>query len=219
MLIPQHVSAIGLAASKERGRYQLSGVLLEREGDRQCRATATDGKIIASTTWTEPDWNDFPFIGDVPCSRPSEKFSAIVPAASLATAEKGIPKKAYKGILRHVALDEPSANGSVRLTTTDIENQASTDVRCCEGTYPNYKAVLSLEGPITTIRIRLDILKKAIDMLAKLQSGQTVAHDCVRIEFSDVKSLIHFRMDGETPCRDKLQHDVAVMPMVIAVSA
>ncbi len=137
MLIPQSAACVAAVAAKEATRYSFNAVCVERKNGKP-RCIATDGRRAMIAEWEEVDGDQFPAVfADNPKNTHDDTFTSLVPAKALPDAAKSIGKiSRHKPVLECIALDEPSANGKVRIATTDLERISSSEVATIEGNFP-----------------------------------------------------------------------------------
>jgi hypothetical protein len=222
MLIPPKVlKGISRAANHEPGRYALQGVLLEREPEdlgepNKLRATATDGKVLASARWIEELPEDYPDIGVGPLE--VEGFSAVVWADDCKTMAGLPPKRSSKPILCNVALSESPKDeeGEVLFAgATDLDTKKHFEVRklCDRESYPDYrKAIDTLsKGSPTKVKFDLRRLERAVQVLK-----ETIG---VKKRDPDSDAIVEVEVYEGAPThltmrRDDLEVKVLLMPLV-----
>lgn len=140
MLIPRQVFAVSKLVSREPTRYAIDGVEVRRV-DGQCVATALDGRRLISVKWSDEDIrSEFPpDVGDV---APLDDFQAIVSRSQWDEAGKLIPKRTRRPVLGNCLLDENSANGTVTMTATDLDQSRSVSGKSREGNFPKCQDVI-----------------------------------------------------------------------------
>ena len=153
MLIPRRVlSALTVCTDAESRRYALRGLRMERDGDKAF-AIATDGRRLMSVEWTDAaeDVDNIDFGGlDVKPAADSDfaRDGCILSSkdcrdiARTAKPKVGVLKK--RPGLEFIALEESSANGSVKLAASDGETTATKTVKPLEGRYPKWRDVLPI---------------------------------------------------------------------------
>jgi len=178
VLIPPNVLNVVGCASRDPARYQLCGVLLERKGERQGSATATDGKTLAHVTWMEDEQQDFPERGVNPA--PAPKASVIIPTAAVKELAGMAPKKPLKPVLRNVVMDEHTLNGTATFLATELgETDRRATVKTLEGTYPDAGFALRSCKPETSVRVNPFLLIRALETYVKTMGlKKTGAPDC-----------------------------------------
>jgi len=210
MLIPRNVLSVVDFACTDPGRRQLNGLYLERKDARTCSATATTGKILCSTTWKELDNEEFPGKATV-----KEGFSTILPIGACKDAQKSIPKKTNKPILEHLAVDEVGMNGTLKVSTNDLDAKRETDVVPIEGPYPNYRHALLDKPPAFSMRLDPVLLRDLCASLARIHPAGARDKPEVRtaiVEFHAPDRPLVFKMRS----LDGTVETVAmVMPLVI----
>jgi DNA polymerase III sliding clamp (beta) subunit (PCNA family) len=169
MLVPSQIFPISKICDVESTRYALNSVQLERDAQGPV-AIATDGRRLIAVRWNEASPDEFPksignpakpdewvAIGD---ASHVENFQVLITAKSWNEAAKLPPKKSAKAILSNVLVEEPSANGTVRMAATDLETIKQITPRSAEGRFPRWRDVMPKEqsGSIT---VSLDAAKLA----------------------------------------------------------
>lgn len=140
MLVPRQVSAIGVVAAKESTRYAFNGIRLERTKDGKPRALATDGRRAIIATWDEADATSYPPVEGLEPGKHVENFGTILPVDAMTKASKACPKlgKGWraKPILENFVVDEPSANGTVKLAANRLDSIERIEATSIEGQFP-----------------------------------------------------------------------------------
>ena len=141
MLIPKEVVAAFSKLKVEDAyttRTSLAGAEVTRDSLGP-RMTATNGHWLLTSAFKEDDAANYP----IGCGNPEhvEKFKTIIPMDSM----KGILSMFPKGrnlmpILGNVLLEEPTANGTVRLVA-DLP-PVSREVTAIDGDFPNWQRVV-----------------------------------------------------------------------------
>lgn len=180
MLIPKNVFPISAMCCTDSSRYALGGVCLERD-ERGPVATATDGKALISVRWDEPATGEFPAnAGD---DSRKAGFATIIPVKAWSEAAKSIPKKVTKSVLRNVLVEEPSANGTVRLATTDLESIKESKVKPCEGRFPKWRDAIPehKRSEVATIWVDAALLAETLSTLAKMSTSDGVCRVMLQV--------------------------------------
>lgn len=173
MMIPKQILESVRSASKDAARYQLTGIYLERLGEDECSATATDGKQLLHVRWKEEDWKEHP-----KGSEGVEGFNAILPTSEVKALKSMIPKCNPRPILEYLCLDESEANGKLPFSVTDLETTTGRESSQIQGTYPDYKWVLE-GGRGFSIKFNPLILANLLTAVAKCSEA-----DVVELQFS-----------------------------------
>jgi hypothetical protein len=141
MLIPKRLFAISALASKDATRINLAAVFAEREPDERPRLTATNGHVLVTVTWTEPDHEQFANIPDMRLEA-AQGFTALIPATAWHEASKNLAG-ARNGLAfaTHALLEENGSGDRLRLTSTDGETHRTITTRCPEESFPDYRAL------------------------------------------------------------------------------
>jgi DNA polymerase III sliding clamp (beta) subunit (PCNA family) len=217
MLIPPKVlKGISGAASDDVTRHQLNGVLLERgtgiDGISAVRATATDGKVLATATWDEPDCFEYPSPKGSPAPDRVASFTAIIPTRACREMAKMPPRNGARPILGHVLLEEDPEGETNAAFVTDLDNHRRLDVRPIEGTFPDYRSILERVEAVGGEPFRFDLrrLEQAVKVLKETLGVKKSDEDLcsVDIKFGDGNSPVAFEMK-----RDGTSAMVLVMPL------
>lgn len=88
-------------------------------------------------------------------------------------------------MLRNVLVEEPSANGTLRMVASDLENTREIKPKSLEGRYPRWRDVLPKydSGNSTTISVDPEYMAEVFAVLAKMTGEEshsvelTVPHD------------------------------------------
>jgi DNA polymerase III sliding clamp (beta) subunit (PCNA family) len=167
MLIPPNIlQGVSAAASRDTSRLQLCGVLLERGEDGQPMATATDGKTLMHARWVEDPPAEFPTVetcdpSPVPGSR------ALIPIEAVSSLAKMPPKKPAKPILRNLAMDEKTLNGSAVFAGTDLDSRERREVSTIEGTFPDYRPALAAPERSVKVSVNAEMLANILEAVVR----------------------------------------------------
>jgi hypothetical protein len=134
MLVPKQVAALVKIAAKEATRYAFNGVYFERGKSGNPRAVVTDGRRALILEWEEADHAEFPPVDIDP--RPAEGFKATIPTDDVERAAKSVSKRNCRPILDNFVIDEPNANGTVKLASTDLSRRNVFEATTVEGNFP-----------------------------------------------------------------------------------
>lgn len=138
--------AMYAVATTESGAYALSGVLMDKAGNN-CRARATDGRVLIDVTWPGDDpGSDFP--------------------------ETIVPREQVEHAARHVGDVDVSRDGSA----VTVEGVTGDSMRMRLGAaardkkFPNTEDIIPMYGPdeATSIRVDPSRLADVARILAKL---------------------------------------------------
>ena len=148
MLVPKRIFAISKAAAREQGRYAINGVALQRTPDGRPLALATDGRRLLVATWREEKAADLPegvMQGqDIQHTPDAEAHGltqgVIVPLTAWAEAERSIPRKAPRPILKHAAFGVEGR--MVKIGASDLEIAKRNDALAVAGIFPKWRSVL-----------------------------------------------------------------------------
>jgi hypothetical protein len=166
-------------ASKDSRRYVLNSV---HYSEKHKAVEATDGHVFVRVPVIESD--EFP-----PVKTPAtEVKDCIMPIQAVSKAVKNIPRNGTIPVLSHAKLD---VNGTIALTTTDLETEQCVEAKPIEGTYPNCDQVIPDFVPVLTIAIAADVLIRLGQYAAKHATGSSAP---VRFEFLNGKSAFRFSM-------------------------
>lgn len=150
MLVPPKIMKLTALADKETSsRYALSGIRFERDQSGKPFAVATDGRRLASVSWSEDSPENYPaaagfFLDHKP------GFETVLSIKDCQEAAKLAPKKCFKPILENVVIDE-SANGTLNYGATDLERTRLVNVRTLEGRYPRWREVCTEPAAIVDV--------------------------------------------------------------------
>jgi hypothetical protein len=166
MLIPRSVlSSLIVASDTESSRYALGGLRIERDAKGYAVAVATDGRRLMCVEWNDADMaKEVPEVGDIktaadPDSEFTENGTILSVADCKAIARAAKPKVAAlrrKPELAFVAMEEATANGTVRLAASDGQTVSASEVRPVEGRFPKYRDVIPQYRDDECVRVRLD---------------------------------------------------------------
>jgi DNA polymerase-3 subunit beta len=156
MLLPRNLSVIESHADADSSRYALGGIRLERDAQGKPHAIATDGRRLIHVTWDEtPD--ELVAIGDL---RHVPGFETILPLGAISAADKAAKLKAAVSsrfpVLNQVLLEEPSANGTVRIASTNMESTSTAELASVEGRFPKWRDVFPMAKTCEQMTISLD---------------------------------------------------------------
>ncbi len=173
MLVPSQIFPISKVCDTETTRYALGGVRLERDAEGPV-AIATDGRRLIFARWTEAAGEEYPAgIGD---TAHVENFGTLIPAKQWDEAGKMLPKSritSVKPILGNVLVEEPSANGTVRMAATDLETTKQVTPRSLEGHFPRWREVLPQKQPGSiTVTLDATYLAEVCTVLAKMVTSE-----------------------------------------------
>lgn len=193
MLFPKRVLKIVECCDTDSTRFALGAVKVERALDGRPVVIATDGRTLVATTWDECDiCPTFEKIGE---SEKIADFSAMIPKDALKTVDRGIKnRKMWKDAWKCAFLDETSANGSVKVATTDGENSQVSDLRLMDGRFPKWHDVLPKYESQKVARVVIDPqlliqVLKVIDSATRTEKSRGVEmivplDDCSAITIS-----------------------------------
>jgi hypothetical protein len=172
MLIPKNAFPIDKVAAKEKTRYALSSVLVERKNGKP-RAVATDGRRYIVAEWEETDPEGYPEIPGADLGKKDDS-STMFPLGTWAKAKKAIPKSPSRPVLRHAFMVEGAERPVIG--STDLETVDRFECRPIEGHYPNIDDVRPKDlGEYRKIHfdptLMAETLKVVTEMVGK---GQTV---------------------------------------------
>ena len=143
MLIPKNVFPLSVVCDTTANRYALGSVSLERR-DGKPTAIATDGKMLVATTWSEDDSDNYPGSFDRAIV---DDFDTLIPKKDWEAAGKDIPNNKTelkrKPILRNAFLQEPGANGIVKMGAANKVSEVTTT----EGRFPKWRDVMPAYAP------------------------------------------------------------------------
>lgn len=202
-LTKEHKALLHFVA-KTDGRPILTGVSINPETGV---AVATDDfKLLAMPLGTM-DAGDFP---PTPGALPDNIGACILPAATVAQAIKGLPKKPVVDVLRNVKLTG-NGTGKVVLTTHDLSNPIDLAVEPIRGTYPNYTQLIpayigqdSNAGRVTSLAYK--------HLKALVEAMRDMGCQRVRLQITSPSAPVRCDFAGEG-----LEGAVAVlMPMFVA---
>src|SRR3990167_3400203 len=129
MLIPKSVLGLVECCDESSARYALGGIRFERDTDGSACAVATNGRVMAAFSWREDD--DHPL--ETACV---PGFGAVVPVKACRQAKAFKIARGPKAVLQNIVLDKPSANGTVKLSATDLDNKHKIEPKALEGRFP-----------------------------------------------------------------------------------
>jgi hypothetical protein len=135
MLVPRQIASLGKIAAKESTRYAFNGIRLERTKNGP-RALVTDGRRALIAAWPEAPASEYPPIPDFDFTTRVDTFGTILPTAALDQAAKSCAKSRCKPILENFVIDEPSANGTVKLAANRLDSIERAEVTSIEGQFP-----------------------------------------------------------------------------------
>ena len=149
MQIPRRVlSALTVCADNENSRYALGGLRLERDGDKAI-AVATDGRRLMQVEWTEPDADGIDFGGlDVKPAADSDfaRDGAILGIRDCKEIARTLKPKVRaakrKPGLEFIAMEEASANGTLKMAASDGEATTTRTIKTLEGRFPRWRDVI-----------------------------------------------------------------------------
>jgi len=152
MLIPRKVlSSLIVASDDASGRYALGGLRIERDPSGKAVAAATDGRRMMCVEWDDSKTSEeTPQVGGVQTgASPDCDFSRdgmVLPVdvcKSIARAAKPrVSALRRKPELGYIALEEASANGTVKLAASDGETVAESTAKTLEGRFPHFRDVI-----------------------------------------------------------------------------
>lgn len=168
MLIPRTIlKSVPKAVSTGAGWQSMTCVELHRLPDGKAEARATDGRIASMVSWQDEP-ADYP--GADHCDpKAVEGFRALVPGKLLAGLVRSMPKVSKgcpKPILQNVALEESSANGTVKAWATNLEESATQELRTEEGEFPAIDGVMPKGPPVATVVLDPVLLRQLLDSMA-----------------------------------------------------
>ena len=173
MLIPSQIFPISKICDVETTRYALSGVRLERDAEGPV-AIATDGRRLIAVRWSE----DVAYPSEVGDVAEVAGFETMIPKKQWDEAAKMPPKPSKylsEKALRNVLVEEPSANGTVRMLAADREkNTKEIKATVPQGRFPRWRDVMPKEQP-GSITVRLDAayLAEVCAVLAKMVTNDS----------------------------------------------
>lgn len=144
MLIPKCIFPVVKFSAKEKTRYALNSVLLDRKGnDGGPRAIATDGRRLIIVEWNEPEPDKYPTLEGLPHEKPDKPNveGTMVPVSAWEKACKAIPKMKFRPVLEHAIFDETDSE-TVRMGATDLETVEKFESRKLEGHYPEFDTIV-----------------------------------------------------------------------------
>lgn len=148
MLVPRSLAAMGKVCDRDSTRYALGGIFFERDSKGRPHAVATDGRRLVHATWVESD--EFPESAGDRTAVPG--FETILPAEAITAAARGAKLSArmqrMRPNLNSVLIQEPGANGTVRVAATNYDTTAAADVRSIEGRFPKWRDVVPSYDPL-----------------------------------------------------------------------
>jgi len=154
MLIPRRVlSALTVCTDTESSRYALGGIRFERDGDKAL-AVATDGRRLMSVEWNDAseDVDNIDFGGlDVKPSAESDfqRDGCIIHGKDCKDIARTLKPKVRaakrKPGLEFIAMEEASANGSLKLAASDGEATTTRTVQSIVGRFPKWRDVIPTE--------------------------------------------------------------------------
>jgi hypothetical protein len=173
----------------------LGGVRLERDAEGPV-AVATDGRRLLVVRWPEDPGEDYPAgVGD---TGHKPDFETIIPFKQWNEAAKLPPKRTPKPILSNVLVEEPSANGTVRMAATDLETVKEVRPRSLEGRYPRWRDVVP---QYKALEIRVFSHSQAVDLATwfsqelcirtvQVASGHNDPYGCVRLVYDEPQHFL-----------------------------
>lgn len=175
MMIPTRVcKAVPMLAGDGIGRG-MDNVEVRRDADGRARATATDGHRLLTVAWDDAADAVPATMGD---GATVKGFRTLLPADGFAGAARLLPlAKARKAgeVGRRVLLEEPTANGTVRLSATDYESVPAVALasRTADTQFPNWEPCVRGPSPDASHRIGLDVrlLRETLQALEALGVG------------------------------------------------
>lgn len=145
MLIPKRLESIAkIAATTEATRFTLTAVELCRLADGRATAAACDGHRLVIATWRDVDAIQYPTLlagGRAIDPAPGQTATHLIPAAAFAAACKAAPKRHPKPVLENVVMEESTANGTVRLASTNLDTVSDVQARTIDGEFPDYRSM------------------------------------------------------------------------------
>lgn len=195
MLILRGVLKLEKIAAHEPTRYAMNGILLDRDpATHEAIAVATDGKRLMECRWSDEALrSDF----QAPINLEERaKFFTVVPNEAIKACEKNIPKRG-KPCNRYLAVDEVSANGTVKLATLNDLGPNVTEVKSIEGHFPPYAEVIPPSKGHANMKIALNAR-----LLYELAEALHAAHEsdtnesAIILEIKDANSPIVVRATG-----------------------
>lgn len=194
MLIPRGVLKMEKIASTEKTRYAMNGVAFDRDPvTHEAIACATDGKRLLECRWDDSSQRN-EFTAPIDLSERA-KFFTVVPREALRAEEKNISKK-EKPCFRFLALEETTANGTVKLATMSQAGARTSEVKSIEGHFPPYLDVMPPAKGYGTVRVALNarfLLELAEALAAARESEGEDCADSVILEIKDAQSAIVVR--------------------------
>lgn len=191
-VIPKGVLALRHVAATERYRYPtMEGVRIERQ-ENKLIATATDGKRLARVTLDDTfERERFPETG-LKHGETVQGFTTVLHADALEKAEKSMPRTKRDAHLQVLAIEEPTANGTVNLATTDGKTVTRTSVPSLEGDFPPVTDVIPpADKPYGTIRIGINAeLLYSLALALRAAVGREKADPVVVLEIKDERSAV-----------------------------
>ena len=213
MLIHKSAAAVVSHTARERSQYALNAVCISRDGNGNPCAVASDGRRLIKVTWpdqpAETTASEYPALA-VPFDHAHvEGFKVLIPPDALTAAAKATPKRPVRPILEGIVLEESSANGTVRIATTDLDTERDIKVRTIEGEYPDFEQVIPPPG-VFRIGVNPDFLIDACKALKTITSAHTQA-----VTFSFEASGPDRAMTLSASSGDGVEAIVVIMPMSI----
>jgi len=182
-------------ASSEASRPQLNGIHLRPDGS----TCATNGHaliIIGPPEKTEaypaPDGWQAPII-------PTD--GVIIPTETARQAEKNLPKgraASYHPFLASALVE--SLNGTVRLSSTDLDTRKVAEAKPLEGPFPHVEQVIPKGEPVLRIAFNAALLRNVLETL--LATGRSVTDRAI-FEFHNPNgaAVITYQGDNLTPVK------------------
>jgi hypothetical protein len=211
MFIPPSVFNLHGAASKDTGRWQLSGVSLERIEGGKAKACATSGKLLVSAEWSEDDAEDFP---EYPSNSPNLEavpgYRQTIPNRECKKLAK-MASGGFREILENVVLDERASHESgavAHFSATDLDSVERLEPKVIDGDFPAYEPILA-DCLKTEQKAKLDVkllqaLLKVVEKTADLGNG-----DLVEMHYSGPDKPLVFVANGK-----RVTVNGAIMPVV-----
>ena len=172
MLIPPNVlKAVSAGASKDKARWQLNGVYLERVSPTKSAATATCGKTLIHAEWNEPAPGVYP--GP---DLSKEGTKVIIPITDIPGLVKLAPDDKFtKPDLKYLAMNEHTLNGTATFSGTNGHSTKTSTIEPVDGQYPDYRVVLQDKGERTIqMRVNPQLLIKTLKAVQDAAEVETV---------------------------------------------
>ena len=170
MLLSKKTLAVINAASTDKTRFELNGVLIEGDGS----GVGCDGQILVKYTPNFlPDASEYPAIEGVTVVDPEGVTLTpfILPAEACIQISKAAPKtRRFIPLIEDIALDvvATNLNGNAVMAVTDLETPQVFKPKKLDGQYPNYTKILPTNGATLTVGLGVAVLEKVLKTLKAL---------------------------------------------------